>query len=110
MQASQAYSTVGTPDYIAPEIFNQQGYGKECDWWSLGAIMFECLVGYPPFCSDSTHETYQRIVQWQSYLAFPEDIHLSLESEDMIRRYVGTHLIIQSSTFMSGSSPTLSIG
>jgi len=44
-----AYSTVGTPDYIAPEIFEQKGYGKECDWWSLGAIMFECLVDTRPF-------------------------------------------------------------
>lgn len=44
-----AYSTVGTPDYIAPEIFLQQGYGQDCDWWSLGAIMFECLIGWPPF-------------------------------------------------------------
>ncbi|GLB33836.1 putative haspin like kinase [Lyophyllum shimeji] len=83
-----AYSTVGTPDYIAPEIFLQKGYGKECDWWSLGAIMFECLVGYPPFCSDSTHETYQKIMQWPHYLVFPDDVHLSRESEDLIRRLI----------------------
>jgi serine/threonine protein kinase len=81
-----AYSTVGTPDYIAPEIFMQKGYGNECDWWSLGAIMFECLVGYPPFCSESTHETYQKIMQWQRYLAFPDDVHLSFEAEDLVRR------------------------
>ncbi|KAF9009042.1 AGC/NDR protein kinase [Cyathus striatus] len=83
-----AYSTVGTPDYIAPEIFLQKGYGHECDWWSLGAIMFECLVGYPPFCSESTQETYQKIMQWQYYLVFPDDVHLSREAEDLIRRLV----------------------
>ncbi|KIO12984.1 hypothetical protein M404DRAFT_13061 [Pisolithus tinctorius Marx 270] len=83
-----AYSTVGTPDYIAPEIFQQKGYGDECDWWSLGAIMFECLVGYPPFCSESTHETYQKIMQWQYYLAFPDDVHLSREAEDVVRRLI----------------------
>lgn len=64
----------------------QKGYGYECDWWSLGAIMFECLVGYPPFCSESTHDTYQKIMQWQYHLAFPEDVHLSREAEDLIRR------------------------
>lgn len=83
-----AYSTVGTPDYIAPEIFQQKGYGNECDWWSLGAIMFECLVGYPPFCSESTQETYQKIIQWQYHLAFPDDVHLSREAEDLIRRLI----------------------
>ncbi|KAF9057554.1 AGC/NDR protein kinase [Panaeolus papilionaceus] len=83
-----AYSTVGTPDYIAPEIFMQKGYGKECDWWSLGTIMFECLVGYPPFCSENTHETYQKILQWPHYLAFPDDVHLSPEAEDLIRRLI----------------------
>jgi len=82
-----AYSTVGTPDYIAPEIFLQKGYSNECDWWSLGAIMFECLVGYPPFCSESTHETYQKIINWPQYLMFPDDVHLSQEAEDLIRRY-----------------------
>ncbi|TFY57919.1 hypothetical protein EVJ58_g6730 [Rhodofomes roseus] len=83
-----AYSTVGTPDYIAPEIFLQKGYGNECDYWSLGAIMFECLVGYPPFCSESTHETYHKIIQWPNYLMFPDDVHLSREAEDIIRRLI----------------------
>merc|ERR1719510_1215655 len=49
-----AYSTVGTPDYIAPEVFLQTGYDKTCDWWSLGVIMFEMLIGYPPFCSETS--------------------------------------------------------
>ncbi|KAG0709365.1 kinase-like protein [Suillus ampliporus] len=60
-----AYSTVGTPDYIAPEVFMLKGYGKECDWWSLGAIMFECV--------------------WPNYLYFPEEVHLSQEAEHLIR-------------------------
>ena len=39
-----AYSTVGTPDYIAPEVFGTSGYSFEVDWWSLGVIIFEMLV------------------------------------------------------------------
>ncbi len=83
-----AYSTVGTPDYIAPEIFIHQGYGQECDWWSLGAIMFECLVGWPPFCSETPRETYRKILNWQETLQIPDDVHLSPESEDLIRRFL----------------------
>lgn len=36
---------MGTPDYIAPEVFMQTGYNKLCDWWSLGVIMYEMLIG-----------------------------------------------------------------
>ncbi|KAJ1732169.1 Serine/threonine-protein kinase [Coemansia biformis] len=83
-----AYSTVGTPDYIAPEIFLQHGYGKACDWWSLGTIMFECLVGYPPFCSENTHETYRKIMHWRETLVFPSDVRLSPEPVHLIRSLV----------------------
>ncbi|XBW36696.1 hypothetical protein QEN19_002271 [Hanseniaspora menglaensis] len=85
-----AYSTVGTPDYIAPEIFLYQGYGQECDWWSLGAIMYECLIGWPPFCSETPHETYKKIMSFEHSLQFPDDIHVSYEAEDLIRRLL-TH-------------------
>eukprot|EP00049_Salpingoeca_infusionum_P023212 m.10951 g.10951 ORF g.10951 m.10951 type:complete len:462 (-) comp5637_c0_seq1:141-1526(-) len=80
-----AYSTVGTPDYIAPEVFSQQGYTASCDWWALGAIMFEMLVGYPPFCSDTAQETYRRVVNWRESFGIPPDVLISEEAESLIR-------------------------
>lgn len=56
-----AYSTVGTPDYIAPEVLSKKGYGKEADWWSLGVILFECLAGYPPFYADDPVSTCRKV-------------------------------------------------
>ncbi|KIV79973.1 hypothetical protein PV11_07511 [Exophiala sideris] len=83
-----AYSTVGTPDYIAPEIFLGQGYTYLCDWWSVGAIMFECLVGWPPFCAEDTHDTYRKIVNWRESLYFPDELVLGRDAEDMIRSFL----------------------
>ncbi|KAJ4415908.1 Serine/threonine-protein kinase [Neurospora sp. IMI 360204] len=83
-----AYSTVGTPDYIAPEIFTGHGYSFDCDWWSLGTIMFECLVGWPPFCAEDSHDTYRKIVNWRHSLYFPDDITLGADAESLIRSLV----------------------
>ncbi|KAF9677731.1 hypothetical protein SADUNF_Sadunf08G0137900 [Salix dunnii] len=81
-----AYSTVGTPDYIAPEVLLKKGYGMECDWWSLGAIMYEMLVGYPPFYSDEPMSTCRKIVNWRNHLKFPEEAMLSSEAKDLISK------------------------
>ncbi|EXB88371.1 Serine/threonine-protein kinase CBK1 [Morus notabilis] len=81
-----AYSTVGTPDYIAPEVLLKKGYGMECDWWSLGAIMYEMLVGYPPFYSDDPMSTCRKIVNWRTHLKFPEEAKLSPEAKDLITK------------------------
>ncbi|PIN05062.1 NDR serine/threonine kinase [Handroanthus impetiginosus] len=81
-----AYSTVGTPDYIAPEVLLKKGYGMECDWWSVGAIMFEMLVGYPPFYSDNPMSTCRKIVNWRAHLKFPEEAKLSVEAKDLITK------------------------
>lgn len=83
-----AYSTVGTPDYIAPEVFAQTGYGQECDWWSLGVIMYECLVGYPPFYADDPMSTCRKIVNWKKTLVFPPEASLSVAAKDLIQRLI----------------------
>lgn len=83
-----AYSTVGTPDYIAPEVFSQNGYGQEVDWWSVGVILFEMLVGYPPFFSENPSDTCQKIVHWKKHFTIPLDANLSLEADNLIRRLV----------------------
>lgn len=49
--------------------------------------MFECLVGWPPFCAEDSHDTYRKIVNWRQTLYFPDDITLGTDAEHLIRRY-----------------------
>eukprot|EP00968_Pinguiococcus_pyrenoidosus_P005173 scaffold334_cov241-Pinguiococcus_pyrenoidosus.AAC.36 len=78
-----AYSAVGTPDYIAPEVVSMKGYDHTCDWWSLGVIMYECLVGYTPFYSDEPMATLRKIMRYKQFLEIPEPIQEGL-SEDCV--------------------------
>lgn len=44
-----AMSISGTPEYLAPEIICRGGHGKPVDWWCLGNVIYEMIVGLPPF-------------------------------------------------------------
>ena len=81
-----AYSTVGTPDYIAPEVFGQHGYNETVDWWSVGAILFEMMVGYPPFYSDEPSLTCQKILHWRKTMVIPSEANLSWAATDLLKR------------------------
>ena len=83
-----AFSTVGTPDYIAPEVFQQNGYNETADWWSLGVILFEMLVGYPPFFSEEPSLTCQKILHWKKTFLVPHEAKLSYVAIDLIRKFI----------------------
>ena len=69
----QAYSVVGTNNYVAPEVLKGLGYDKSCDWWSAGIILFEMIYGYPPFSSSKGKITRTKIVHWKKFLEYPDD-------------------------------------
>ena len=80
----KVYSMVGTIDYIAPEVFAKKGYTESVDWWSLGTIMFEMMVGYPPFVAEDTSITCRKIIYWESHFEIPDDVSLSPAAKDLI--------------------------
>lgn len=86
------FSTVGTPNYIACEVVEQRGYAEPVDWWSVGCILYEMLVGFPPFWAEDVNATLAMILRAEDHLVFPhesgEDIPrtMSLAAEDLIRK------------------------
>eukprot|EP01126_Amoeba_proteus_P045067 TRINITY_DN5033_c0_g1_i1.p1 TRINITY_DN5033_c0_g1~~TRINITY_DN5033_c0_g1_i1.p1 ORF type:complete len:443 (-),score=99.64 TRINITY_DN5033_c0_g1_i1:212-1540(-) len=52
----------GTPEYLAPEVLEGKGYGKAVDWWSYGTLMYEMLVGLPPFYCEDVQQMYTKIM------------------------------------------------
>ncbi|OVA19533.1 Protein kinase domain [Macleaya cordata] len=58
----QKQSAVGTPDYLAPEILLGMGHGATADWWSVGVILFELLVGIPPFNAETPQQIFDNIM------------------------------------------------
>jgi serine/threonine protein kinase len=85
IRRTMSYSTVGTSNYMAPEILLEQGYGPEIDWWSVGVILYECLIGYAPFSCEDTTETCIMILEYESTLNFPDDPRISDEARDLIQ-------------------------
>lgn len=56
-----ATTTCGTPGYVAPEILEQKPYGKECDFWSIGIVLYILLSGIPPFYEEDNFALFEKI-------------------------------------------------
>ncbi|KAK7590415.1 hypothetical protein V9T40_002028 [Parthenolecanium corni] len=72
----------GTPEFLAPEVLTETSYTRAVDWWGLGVLIFEMLVGESPFPGDDEEEVFDSIVNDE--VRYPR--YLSLESIAIMRR------------------------
>ncbi|KAI9913102.1 hypothetical protein PsorP6_006012 [Peronosclerospora sorghi] len=57
-----AQTLVGSPEYLAPEVYNMQKYGYAVDWWSLGVFVYEMLTGVHPFFDENREIMVKKIM------------------------------------------------
>ncbi|XP_065225840.1 microtubule-associated serine/threonine-protein kinase 3 [Planococcus citri] len=74
----------GTPEYIAPEVILRQGYGKPVDWWSMGIILYEFLIGCVPFFGETPEELFAHTVNDDIEWPDEKDWPIKTEAKDLI--------------------------
>ncbi|KAK5914545.1 hypothetical protein CgunFtcFv8_008978 [Champsocephalus gunnari] len=80
----------GTPEYIAPEVILRQGYGKPVDWWAMGIILYEFLVGCVPFFGDTPEELFGQVIT--DDIVWPEgDESLPFDAQHLISSLLQTN-------------------
>jgi len=67
------YSLVGLPEYYSPEMINQTGHNKSIDFWQLGILLYEMLVGNTPFIDPNPMNLYHKIKKGK--IQFPKGIN-----------------------------------
>ena len=60
--SKKAFTFCGTPEYLAPEVLRNEGYGKQVDFWSFGALLYEMISGAPPHYSKNRNEMYNNVL------------------------------------------------
>ena len=78
------FQVFGTPEYIAPEVILRQGYGKPVDWWSMGIILYEFLIGCVPFFGETPEELFAHTVNDDIEWPEEEDWPVPTEAKDII--------------------------
>jgi len=71
----------GTPEYLAPEVLDDNDYGRAVDWWGVGVVMYEMMCGRLPFYSRDHEKLFEMILM--KNVQFPSD--LSVNAQNILR-------------------------
>ncbi|KAI9817008.1 MAG: Serine/threonine-protein kinase ulk2 [Phylliscum demangeonii] len=82
---SLAETLCGSPLYMAPEILRYEKYDAKADLWSVGTVLYEMVVGRPPFRASNHVELLRRIERGEDRIGFPEGLAVSDEMKKLIR-------------------------
>ena len=80
----KGFNNCGSLLYLAPEMFQDKGYGAEVDWWSVGIIFYEMLIGITPFFGEKSEEIIYQINNFKEYLKIPKGIKISKKAKKLI--------------------------
>jgi serum/glucocorticoid-regulated kinase 2 len=77
---AETYSFCGTAEYLAPEMVNNSGHDKSVDWWALGVLIYEMLIGVTPFFNKNKQLLFTKIKN--SKVIFPDRNKYKIEYSD----------------------------